>query len=313
MTPTKTVVDFNLQLFAEGSATPTGDNSPAPPVADAGETSSSAAPPAADNATDDNTSGTEISSDNSTPARLSFEQLMKNEETAKEAKEYVNKIFGERFNEKIKSQEEANAKMREILDFQNYRYGLDPNSDTYLDDLSEKVRNDAKLFEDEALAAGMDRDTYLKVKQADSIIERNKRDSAERERQEIINNHITNLRQQEAALKARFPNFDLETELRDKHFKSLVDPPALGGSGIPVENAYYAIHYKEIQQNMASQAVNQAQTAIANSMAVNKSRPSENVNAKTAATVPVKNSKNMTKEDFDNARIRFMRTGISPI
>lgn len=312
MTPLKNAVSFNLQFFAEEMAADTGDNNSAPPVADTGETSFTAAPPVADTATD-NTSDTEIQNDISGEStRLSFKELIKNEDTAKEAKEYINQKFGERFNEKIKSQEDQLTKMRDILDFENMRYGLDPDSDTYLDDLGDKIKSDAKLFEDEALAEGMDRDTFLKVKQAERIIEQNKRDSAQRERQEIISNHISNLRQQEIPLREKYPDFDLESEMNNKTFRHLVDPPALGGIGLSLENAYYAIHYKEINSKFASQVVNKATAAVANSMAVNKSRPAENVNAKTAATVPTKSFKDWKKEDFDKARDAFNRSGISP-
>ncbi|MBR1731364.1 MAG: hypothetical protein IJ725_02885 [Ruminococcus sp.] len=310
MTPKKQAVVFNLQLFA-GEAAAAGDNNTATPAADTGDNSSTV-PPVTDTQTG-NTPGTEVQNENnSSSPRLSFEELLKNEETAKEANAFVKKQFGKRFNERIKSQETEISKMREILGFTNLRYNLDPDSETYLDDLNAKVQNDAKLFEDEALAAGMDRDAYLKVKQAEQIIAQNKRNTAEREQQELINNHILNLRQQEASLKEKYPGFDLETELQNRAFRSLVDPPALGGSGLPVENAYYALHYKEIQKNVASQAVNQATTAVANAVATNKSRPTENVNIKKASTVPVKSFKNMTKEDFDKIRAEFLRSGKAP-
>ena len=103
MTSLKNVDKFNLQLFADSEPTSTGDNNSAPPVADTGENTSTAAPPVADNATG-NMSDTETQNDSSgNSARLSFEELLKNKETAKEAKSYINKKFGERFNERIKT------------------------------------------------------------------------------------------------------------------------------------------------------------------------------------------------------------------
>lgn len=311
MTPLKNAVVFDLQLFADEGSAAAGDNSSAPPAADTGDTSSTAVPPVTDEATDAAAPGTEIQNDNTQP-RLTFKELLENKDTAEEAKAFVNEKFSERYKDKVKAQEDENAKMRAILDLQNIRYGLDPDSETYLDDLSERIKGDAKLFEDAALAAGMDVDSYMKVAEADKIIAQNKRDSAQREQEQIINNHIMNLRQQEVALKEKFPSFDLETELQDRHFRSLVDPPALGGSGLPLENAYYALHYKDINKNVASQAYNQAASAVANSVAANKARPSENVNAKTPSTTPTKSFEDWTKEDFDKARAEYERTGISP-
>ena len=70
--------------------------------------------------------------------------------------------------------------------------------------------------------------------------------------------HIQSLQHQETELKQQFPEFSLSQELQNPVFLQLTAP----GTGISLEDAYYAIHRKELQQAAARQVREQVVSAI---------------------------------------------------
>lgn len=317
---------LNLQLFADGGGAAAG--APAGGTAagegtgsKAGDNSSNASFPAEDKATaepriiygkqESATDNDDGNSETVPQKKLSFADLVKSEDYKDEAKAFMDKAFSKRFKEQDKLKAE-NAKMRSILDMQNMRYGLDPNSATYLDDFSNKVQNDTKLYEEEAVKAGLNVEEYLKVKNAERIIADNKRYEADRQRNEFVQNHVRNLVEQAEKLKSEFPAFDLESEMTNPQFKRLVDPPELGGAGISVDNAFRVIHNKEIMQATVNNAVNQTAINTANAVKANRGRPKENgLNHKASVIVKDDPSK-LTKADFDRIKEEYRRTGVRP-
>lgn len=244
-----------------------------------------------------------------TSQRKAFKDVIN--EYGDEAKEYMNNAFSKRLS-KYKGIEEENAKMKEILGLQNIRYGLDTESKSYLDDYMSAVQNDSKIFEDKAMEAGMSVDEYMKVQRAEQIIRDNDRREQMRKQDELTQNHVRNLVEQSEALKSEFPNFNIENEIANPQFKRLVDPPELGGAGLSVRNAFFALHNSDIMKATMNNAVNQAAINTANAVQTNKNRPSEN-GLSSAQTVTVKeNPANYKLEDFQRIRDEFRRTGVRP-
>lgn len=309
---------LNLQLFADGTGTTAGAPASTNVAAgnSTGENTSTASNPIEDKATAE----TKViyGKQETIPVseeRKSFEDLVKSDEYKDEAKAYYDKVFSRRMKKSqdtISGLESQNEKMRAILEMQNVRYGLNPESETYLDDFASKVQGDTKLYEEEALEAGMKVEDYMKLKQAEQVIERNKRDEANREAQELISSHVQRLSEEAQQLKTEFPNFDIEAELQNPKFKKLVDPPEFGGSGISVKDAFYAIHHKDILKSYAQNAVNQATTQVANSIAINKARPAENGLSKSTPITVKDDPSTYTLEDFKRIRDEFHRTGYRP-
>lgn len=244
-----------------------------------------------------------------TSQRKAFRDVI--DEYGDEAKEFMNNAFSKRLS-KYKGIEEENAKMKEILGLQNIRYGLDTESKSYLDDYMSAVQNDSKIFEDKAVEAGMTVDEYIKVQRAEQIIKDNDKREQLRKQNEVINNHIRNLVQQSEALKSEFPNLNIENELKNPQFKKLVDPPELGGIGMSVRNAFFALHNGDIMKATMSNAVNQAAISTANAVHTNKSRPSENGLSSVQAVTVKDNPANYKLEDFQRIRDEFRRTGARP-
>lgn len=319
---------FNLQLFADGGASA---GASAVDGADGGVNDGSGdplnalgipakakhiverMPKSSEASTETNTQTTTNSNSEGTPTseneRKAFKDVIY--EYGDEAKDYMNKAFSKRLS-KYKGIEEENAKMKEILDLQNVRYGLDSGSQTYLDDYMSAVQSDSKFFEEKALEAGMSVDQFLKVQKAEQIIKENDKREQMRKQDEITQNHVRNLIEQAETLKGEFPSFNIETEIANPQFKRLVDPPELGGAGLSVRNAFFALHNRDIVKATVNNAVNQATISTANAVQTNKERPSEG-GLSSAQTVTVKeNPAKLKLEDFQRIRDEYRRTGVRP-
>lgn len=242
----------------------------------------------------------------------SFEEIYKSEEYAKEGQDYFDKLMGRRL-ARYKGIEAENQLMRELIDKVNVRYGVNSESSTFLSDLSKAIDDDTKLYEDEAVAAGMTVDTFMQIKKAEQVMKQNERFQQERQHEEMTRAHISDLINQAEAFKTQFPSFDLESEMANPQFKRLVDPPELGGSGLSVENAYHALHHKEIMQATLKNAVNQAVVNTSNSIQANKERPQESGARSGKMSNPTKIDPSSLKlEDFKKIQEEYRRTGKRP-
>ena len=101
--------------------------------------------------------------------------------------------------------------------------------------------------------------------------------------------HIRKLQQQEQDFKAIVPGFDLRQELRNPVFARLTSP----GVGLSVEDAFYAVHRREMQQHSMEAAAQQASRMISNAIASGSRRPEE---SGTAAQAP-----SVSRFDYRNA------------
>ena len=230
---------FNLQLFADGGVSagaPVGNGSDGGASTGSGDPLNALGIPAkakhivdkmpkntkASTLTNTQQNKNDITTPSSETERKAFKDII--DEYGDEAKDYINKAFSKRLS-KYKGIEAENAKMKEILDLQNMRYGLDTGSKTYLDDYMSAVQNDTKIFEDKAMEAGMTVDEFVKVKRAEQIINENNRREQMRKQDEFTQAHVRSLIQQAEKLQSEFPNFNLENEISNPQFKSLLTHP----------------------------------------------------------------------------------------
>ena len=158
--------------------------------------------------------------------------------------------------------------------------------------LSNVILDDDSLYEDEAEAAGMTVEaykSYQRLKQhADEMDAREQQAQQEFE----IQNHLRNLAMQGEELKKTFPDFDLRRELGNEAFRRMTSPNV----GMSVEDAYFAVHRKELMPQVMAAGVQTAQRRIAQSLQANGARPMEGAmqGNSTAADVHI-SPKNMTR------------------
>ena len=213
------------------------------------------------------------------PKRMSWEDIKADPEYKQQFDQEVQGIVKSRL-KNSKGAEETLSKLTPAMELLARKHNLDPANLDY-DALTQAIINDESYYEDKALQMGVSIETAKKMDQQERDQARQQREEARTLEQQKIQNHIQKLEQQGEAMKKVFPNFDLRKELQNPIFARMTSP----NMGLSVEDAYYAVHRKEIQA--ASMQVTAQKTAqkISNSIQAGSRRPDENGTTGQAASV----------------------------
>lgn len=115
--------------------------------------------------------------------------------------------------------------------------------------------------------------------------------------QQQFQEHMQKLQRQAEELKLYFPDFDLREELKNPVFVRLTAP----GVGIRVEDAFYAVHRRELQEA----AVQAAKRQVANAIAAGAQRPQEHGLSGQASAVSAFDYRSASKEQRDDLKRRI--------
>lgn len=184
--------------------------------------------------------------------RLTWEQIMADPEYNKQMQSTIqSRLRG------AKAAEENMGILEPALKALAQEHGLDTENMDYVA-LAKSITGE---YEDKALEMGVSKETAMKLDQQQRTLEQQK-----------IQNHFRNLEQQGEAMKATYPDFDLRAELQNPVFARMVHPNV----GVSVEDAYYAVHRKEIQAASMQVAAQRAAQKISNAVQSGSRRPQEN-------------------------------------
>ena len=213
---------------------------------------------AAENPTEEKQTGT--------PARMSWDEIMADPEYNKQMQATVQSRL-----RSAKGAEDALGKLTPALELLARKHGLNPAEMDY-DALAKAISDDESYYEDKALEMGVSVETAMQIDKQERDTARQQRQEAQNLEQQKIQQHFQKLQQQGEEMKKVFPNFDLRQELQNPAFVRMTSPNV----GISVEDAYYAIHRKELQA--ASMQVTAQKTAqkISNDIQAGRRRPAEN-------------------------------------
>ncbi len=220
-------------------------------------------------------------------AKMSYADLIKSEDYKADHQAYMEKTISDRL-KKYKGMEEESAKMRTALETVANKYGIDANSETFLDDLAGKIEADDSFYEDYAMKHDISPEEARKVVTMERQMQRFEAEKAERVKQEQLQRHIMTVRQNAEKTKAQFPDFNLEAEMQDERFRRL----CMANNG-DTTAAYMACHWNEIIPKAVNVASRQAQTQAANAVAANRARPSEAGLSSTSSSVVDNDFRNM--------------------
>lgn len=206
--------------------------------------------------------------------------------------------------QRFKNQNDANDTLQilaPMLQSMAKRAGLDPSDtkglvDAYLDDDS--------TWEEEAEEHGMTGQAYREFQQLQTENQRYRQQREEQERFEATQKHYASLVQQGEELKKTFPNFDLQEELKNPQFLSMTSPEGR----LNVEQAYMALHYRDVLPGAVQAGVQQAQKQMAQTLAANRARPVEGALTNQAAANINADPSNFTREQM-RAYIERARMG----
>lgn len=215
-----------------------------------------------------------------TPSRMSWDEIMADPEYNKEMQAVVKARLNA---ERAKADKDSESKLQKLapaLEVIARKYGMDVENLDY-DALAQAVNNDKQYYEDKAIEMGVSMETAMEVDQKERARARQEKEEARTLEQQKIAEHIQKLEQQGEAMKATFPNFDLRKELQNPAFARMTSPNV----GVSVEDAYYAVHRREIQAAAMQVTAQKTAQKISNSIQAGQRRPAENGTSGQAASV----------------------------
>lgn len=228
---------------------------------------------------------TNAQTENPPPTRMSWDEIMKDPEYNQKMQEIIRSRVKD--GDQNRSILEALAPAIKHLAQEN---GLDPENVDYTA-LAKMITGE---YEDKALEMGVTKETAMKLDQQQRTLEQQK-----------FQNHILRLQQQEQALKAVVPNFDLRTEMQNPTFARLTSPSV----GLSVEDAFYAVHRREMQAQSMQVAAQQTRQMISNAIQSGTNRPDETGTVSQAPSVSKFDYKNMTPAQRKALKDEIYRAG----
>lgn len=174
--------------------------------------------------------------------------------------------------DRLKGRQDAEKQMATLapaLEALAKKHGKDPGD---LAGIVAAITDDNSLYEEEAMATGLPVEVVKTMDKLRKDNEALRQNESDRQNELFFQQHIRSLAQQAEQLKQTVPNFDLRAELQNPRFAAMTSP----NGGVSVEDAYYAIHHKEIQQGAMTYAVQQAQKQAVQSIQAGRNRPTEN-------------------------------------
>ena len=224
------------------------------------------------------------------PARMSWDEIMADPEYNKQMQSVIKSRL-----KTAGAAEEALAKMTPALEVLARKHGQDPANPDY-EALAKAISDDDSYYEDLALEKGVTLETAKRIDQQEREHARQQREEARNLEQQKLQNHFMKLEQQGEALKKVFPNFDLRTELKNPAFARMTAP----GHGImSVEDAYRAVHRKEIDAASSQVIAQRTREQISNAIQAGARRPDENGTSGQSASVTTFDYSKASKEQRD--------------
>ena len=229
-----------------------------------------------------------------TPTRLSWEDIKRDPEYKKAYDNEMQKAIMSRLNsERTASQyaKDAISAMTPAIEVMARKYGLDAKNMDYRA-LADAINNDDAYYEQKAIEMGTSVETAKRVDQLERDAERRKAQDQINIQEQMRKNHIMKLVQQGETLKTMFPSFDLRAELQNPQFARLVDPRI----GMSVEDAYHAVHRKEIQAAQMKYAAEKTAENMSNAIKSGQKRPDEAGSTSQAPSVSTFDYRNASRE-----------------
>lgn len=209
-----------------------------------------------------------------------------------EAKKWFDAKFQEVFNKRFKDYKSMEGRVKasdQVMQMLATKYGIEDASD--IKSITQALKDDDFLYAERAEANGR---TIDEQRNWDNL-ERENREFREAQRQaerrEQIDRQMAEWDKQSANLKALFPSFDLDTELRNPDFESALR------SGLSMERAFYAVHGEEIVSGAMQTTANAVRSATVQDMASRRSRPRENAIGSQAAAKVSKDVHKLSKQE----------------
>ena len=170
---------------------------------------------------------------------------------------------------RFRNQSDQAAQYAPIMEALGAKYGIDAGN---VAEIAKRLNDDDSLYAEEASRQGLPVKTYKQVKQLEAQNRRLEAEKTQSVEEQARRRHFNTLVSQAEQFKQQFPDFDLLREMeQNPRFVRMTAP----GIGMSVEEAYFAIHGRDIQRQSMQYAAQQAGKAVADSVRSGASRPME--------------------------------------
>ena len=293
-----------LSLFGEGEGSAQGENTaPAAPTGKkTGDLSNvvygkQAVPEqTSPQAAAEDTKGVQVTSDTLEERRKAFREMINGEYKDVYTEEFQ-KAFNRRFPDYKTLQQKA-ADTQEILDKLSARYNV---MDGDMQKLSRAIDDDNAYWDVAAEEAGMGVEQFKELQNMRRQNAELLRAEQERVARSRADAQVQRWFQEGQAVKAKFPAFDLSTELNNPDFVRLLK------SGTPVEHAYKVVHFDSLMGDAVQITAANTENAVVNNIRAKGARPTENGTASQSPFIVKKDVRSLTRADRDEIARRVAR------
>jgi len=234
----------------------------------------------------DNNQGVQTTSDTLEERRKAFRDLVNNEYKDVYTED-TQRIIDRRFRE-VKSLQDTVARNQPVIDMLMQRYKI---TDGDVDKLTKAIEEDTAYWSAAADEAGMSVEQYKEFQRLQRENEQFRRARFAQQKAERGEQQLQQWYVEAQAVKAKYPNFDLASEVKDPRFISMLK------SGVPVEHAYKVIHMDEIVTDAMRTSAANAEKAVVNNVRAKGARPQENGTAAQSAFTVKDDVSKLTKKD----------------
>lgn len=276
---------FDLQLFAEEGASAATD-----------EAAATAEP------TEEGAEAVGQDQQTAQEQKASFNDLLKDEQYKRE---YDKRVEGA-VRRRMRAADAKLAQMDPMFDVLAKKYGIGRGDDGKLDmqALMAAVMSDDGLLEEQAAEEGLTPEGMRKVMRAEQIERSMQAQQAEQENMRLF----AAIQEEAEALKAVYPDFDLDAEIGDERFGSLLISLQRAGVDAPLRTAYEVAHRQELLQRAVNYTTAKARQDVAASVQSNLSRPRE-MGSSGAPAQSNFDPEKMTKKDYEAIKAKVSRGG----
>lgn len=229
------------------------------------------------------------------PKRMSWDEIMADPEYNKEMQAVIKARL-----KTANGAEEKLGQLAPVIELLAARHGMDA-SNLDAEELAKAVLDDNVFYENKAVELGVPVETAKIIERAELDNARRQEEQRQSREEQQVREHLEGLQKQVDALKDRFPNIDLQAELQNPVFFRMTAP----GGGVSVEDAYYAVHRKEIQEAAMKAAAENTAKQMANAIRSAQARPVENGTAGQAPSVTTFDYAHATKEQREALKRRI--------
>lgn len=203
----------------------------------------------------------------------------------------------------IKPKAERMDALAPTIELLAQRYGIEADDENFISALNKAIEDDDKFLADEAMERGISVDelkNIRKLERENAVLRRSQQEAEDRRRADEI---YTKWLSEAEQMKGIYPEFDLQTELQNNpQFVDLIQLPT-----VDVRTAYEITHKDEIVAAHMQVAAKTVEKKLANSVAANAKRPTENGVAAANAQKVKKDVASFTRADRDEIRRRVAR------